>query len=266
MKLETRVAWAGWDEHRFMGRAVFGDLAGRQSFASLCVLAVTGRAPTAAEVRALDALAGVLSVADPRIWPLKLVRVGSSTGRVLTGLGAGLLAIDSDFIGPWTAGRAAADLVALRARLRRRRGAAVDATIVEHFADRPRIIGFGVPFRDVDERVFALRAQVRRLGRSRMPYWSLAERVWATLERERGDVPNIGSAMSAMLLDVNIPAALVPTVGVTLTLPTLIANAVEGAAQAPAILRALPAASIDYTGPRARSSPRAVAARRRRRA
>jgi citrate synthase len=262
MSLRTHVAWAGWDEHRFMGYDVFGELAGRQSFVALSILAITGRAPSPAQARALDALAGTVTVADPRIWPLKLVRVASSSGSSLAGLAAGLLAIESDFIGPWTSRGAAADLVALRARVRDKRGAALDTAILRYFEGRGRIIGFGVPFRDVDERVVGVRAQLRRLRRTHLPHWVLAERVWATLRRARRLEPNIGSALSAALLDLDIAPEHTPAVSVVLGLPTLIANAIEGASQAPAALRALPEASIAYVGPRPRRSPRAAVKRR----
>ena len=60
-----------------------------------------------------------------------------------------------------------------------------------------------------------------------------------------------------MLLDLGFDVRQVSVMGHMLILPTIVANAVEGAAQAPAILRCLPDDAIDYNGPPPRLSERA---------
>ncbi len=76
----TRVGHAGWNDHRHFGKWVFSELAGNTSTAGLIALAATGRLPDESACGMLDDIAVILTVADPRIYPLKLVRLASSFG------------------------------------------------------------------------------------------------------------------------------------------------------------------------------------------
>jgi len=262
--IRTRVAWAGWDQHYFFGHDVFDDLAGQASYTALTALAVTGKLPSSGTVQLLDALAATVTIADPRIWPLKLTRTVASMGRAIPAWAAGMLSLDSEVIGPWTTEAVCHDLVSVEKLLRRATPARCPELVERHFRERKRIIGFGVPFRKVDERVGAIREQIIRLGRQRLRYWQSAETLWSALRESRGIEPNVSSAVAAALLDADFAPAHLPMLTVALTQQTLLANAVEGAAEPAAELRRLPADMIRYVGPPPRKSPRALAAERRR--
>jgi citrate synthase len=213
----------------------------------------------------LDAIAGTVTIADPRIWPLKLTRTVGAMGRCIPAWAAGMLCLDSEAIGPWTTEAVCKDLVAVERLLRRSRPATYAARIEAYFGERKRIIGFGVPFRKVDERVEAIRAQVTRLRRSHLRYWQVAETLWATLRAQRGIEPNVSSAVAAALLDAGFSAQHLPMLTVALTQQTLLANAVEAAQEPAAELRRLPEHMVRYVGPPPRQSPRALAKKRRKR-
>src|SRR5262249_2861665 len=93
-RLVTRVGRALWGDNRFRGFSVGDELAGATDLWSLVALAVGHRPLGADECAILDDLAACGCAADPRIWPLKAVRLGSAYGRFTPGLVAGLLAID----------------------------------------------------------------------------------------------------------------------------------------------------------------------------
>ena len=114
----TRVARAGYEEHRFFSWGVFGELTGRETLSGLVAMAVSGRRLDPGEVAMLDDIAAVLTVADPRIWPLKVGRLAASYGGALEGLAAGILSLDCLYVGGYrTTPTAARMLLELAARL-----------------------------------------------------------------------------------------------------------------------------------------------------
>jgi len=89
--VRTRTAHMGWDEHRYFGRAVFGDLTGKESLTYLMALSILGRELPRDCYPVLDDAACSLTLADPRIWPLKLTRLVASYGSTVPAAAAGLL-------------------------------------------------------------------------------------------------------------------------------------------------------------------------------
>lgn len=71
---------------------------------------------------------------------------------------------------------------------------------------------------------------------------------------------NIAAATAAVFLDVGFSPSQIGSLGPVLLLPNYLANAVEGAEQAPLILQRLPTEAIDDQTPSPRLSPRARAA------
>lgn len=261
--LTTRVGRACGDDNHFHGHAVAGELCGRESVTGLIALAVLGRRLDEDEKAVLDDLAVVMTVADPRIWPLKLVRVVSSYGRALPALAAAQLCIEDALIGHWTTGAAAAQLAQLREALGTR-AADDDAVAMEVervFASGRRLMGFGVPFREQDERVVALRRCLAARGRIDRPHFRLFERVAQAVYTQKKLSPNIGVAVGAACLDLGATPRQASLLSVALGQTDYLANAVEGAAQAAPILRELPQAHVRYVGKPPRQSPRATAAR-----
>lgn len=259
LTVPTRVARAGWREHFHYGHRVFAELAGDASYTELIALAVTGRRPSKEAAAVLDDMAAAMTIAEPRIWPMKVSRLVSSYGRTVPAALAGALCFESELIGPWTTAQTARQLEALSEAV----GEDLDdATVAREakamLAARGKLVGFGVPFRPADERVAALSACVERRGRADRRYWRLSRALWAALRESKGLEPNISSALAAAGLDLGLSPDELAPLTVALLHHIFWANAVEGAAQRPAVLRRLPDARVDYVGAPPRRSPRAT--------
>jgi hypothetical protein len=135
--------------------------------------------------------------------------------------------------------------------------ARIDAAVTDHLARTKRLAGYGVPFRDRDERQDALRERVMQRGWQERPFWRLQEAFSRRVHEARGLAPNAGAGASALLLDMGFTVPQVPAIMTVLMQNNFVANAVEGAAQAPAVLRSLPPEAVSYAGPPNRRSPRA---------
>jgi hypothetical protein len=256
--LRTRVGHAEWGDNRFRGYSVAEDLAGQESFIGLLALGISGRRLNQEECGMLDDLGVVMTVADPRIWPLKLTRIVSSYGGCLAALAAGQLALEEAFVGHYTTGQAAQMLVRARQALGQR-ALELDC-VVKHceqlLAAGSRLIGVGVPFRPVDERVTMLTERVRARGRDLLPYWQFLQVFSRALELVKNLKPNIGLGAAAVCLDLGLSAAQSAILVSFLGQSDFLANAVEGAAQRAAPLQQLGSEHIRYVGPPERVSPR----------
>lgn len=257
--IRTRVGRSLTGDYDHFGLRVFRDLAGRTSYLGLIAFSITGRRLSHSDEQVLDDLAVSSHVPEPRVWPIKLSRLGAACGRAMPGFLCGSIALDCDLVGGRVSEDAAALLVELRAHLDRTTDD--DSSIVSFLKGRQRLIGFGVPLREVDERVVSVRACLERRDRANGAYWTLAERLWRLVKRERGVEANIIGATAAICLDLGFaPREVVPMAAILLQ-PTLLANAVAGAVESPEELRCLPPDAVRYVGPPARESPRAIAAK-----
>lgn len=258
--LPTRVGHLGRDDHRYCGFGSLTELIGHESYAGTLSLAVGGRRLSPDEAAALDDLACALSCADPRIWPLKMIRVAASYGGIFLPHAAGQMVLENDVIGTWTIRLGAQGLLDLRAAIGDQ---ADDDEVVTREVDRylerhHRLVGYGVPFRETDERLVALRARVEATGRAALPHWRLQDAVARVMLRDRKLRPNIGAGAAALLLDMGFDATQAGLMTVFVNQNVFVANAYEGALQAPAALRSLPADAAAYAGPPPRRSPRAA--------
>lgn len=255
--LKTRVARAAHGDNRYFDAWVNADLlAGGATMTELAALAATGRRPTSEQTRVLDDLAVAVTVADPRIWPLKLTRVVGAYGSKYAAYAAGALGMDEALMSVEITSRTAARLEALApvaARLD-------DDGLVEHLAEawpERRPPGFGVPGRSADERVTGLVARMTACGRSERPYFALFSRVAELMRARRGLEVNLTLIFAAIALDLGFAPPQVGPLAWATSLNAFLANAVEGAAQAPDVLRQLPASMVRYEGRAPRTSPRA---------
>lgn len=256
----TRVAALGFPEHRFRGHAVFGELVGHESTSSLIALAVAGRRLTAEEAGLLDDIAASTLVGDPRIWPLKLIRIVASYGGVLAGYAAGHMAIEGDRIGPPITRYAAEMLVEVRAAVGARIDdrAAIEAEARALLARRKRLIGYGIPFRPYDERYVVLRERLAEKGRLDLPYFRIQDILSEVVRAERGLSPNAGIGIAALMLDMGFSPAELAAIFHFINQPVFIANAYEAGTQPSPELRSLPTDAILYAGRGPRRSPRAI--------
>lgn len=258
----TKVAREEYDDHRYRGYSLFHELLGSETIASLLGLAISGRRLGPDETKMLDDLAVAVCVADPHIWLLKPTRIVAALGNTLPALAVGAVCMEDATLGPWTSVAAARLFVELSAIVERRRldVAAVDAAldrIASNQSNKRVLPGFGVPLRETDERVVALRARVRSNGREHCPYWKLFERTATLLENERGLRPNIASAFAAVGLDLGFDPKQIGSLGASVALlGCFLPNAVEEAELQSATLRKIPRRFVRYRGQPPRVSPR----------
>ena len=103
----------------------------RESFVGLLFLALAGRRPDENERGLLEDIAVAMTVAYPRIWPLKLGRLASSYGGCLAAVAAITVCLEGAYIGHWTSLKAAQLLIdaghALGPLTRTRRAWGLDA-------------------------------------------------------------------------------------------------------------------------------------------
>lgn len=255
----TRSAHWGWEEHRYFGHRVFGELAGQESWTGLMALSILGRRLPPDCCAVLDDAACALTLADPRIWPLKLTRVVASYGAMIPALCAGMLMENEARIGPWAFLEAARVLRELHEKLD---GDSSDAARVQrvvgaYLADHPFIWGFGTPFRSRDERLVAFRACMQRRDKNTLPYYRTMEAVATAVKQAKHAEPNIGVALAAVLLDMGLAPDQIGALVVAMMQHMFFAHAVEGAANAATALRELPPAYVSYRGRERRTSPRA---------
>ncbi len=248
--LKTSVSRAEHGENQFRGYAVGRELAGRVSHWFAVALAVGHRGLDDVGVGLFDDIAVCTLSADPHIWPLKVTRLATCYGALVPGLAAGMLSTSGGIIGWGTYEPAARMLVRLAEADDIR--PALDA----ERRDTRHLPGFGVAFRDEDERAVMLKRCVRRRNMDRGRYWQTMLRADEYLRSLRAPV-NIGGATTAILLDLGFTPEQMQPIILSMLVPNYLANAVEGAAQAPAILRQLPAHTIEDRTPPPRKSPRA---------
>jgi citrate synthase len=127
------------------------------------------------------------------------------------------------------------------------------------FSNRSFIPGFGVPYRDNDERVPPMWRCLRRRGRDGLAFVQLFAMVGEFLEKERGIKPNIAGLTAAICLDIGFTAEEIGTLLIAFGMHMFVANAHEGARQSTAALQQLPEEYIRYVGRPPRTSPRALA-------
>ena len=258
--IKTHVAWTGWDDHKFCGSWAFAELMGSETYTGLLALSITGRRLPREGCAMLDDMAGAMTLAEPRIMAPKAVRLAAAFGGTLSACCVANLCLEGDVVGPWTTRKAAQNLLALGSALEGRLSdpEAVRRETLALLAAKKRLVGFGVPFRPYDERLRALARCVEKRQRDRLPFWTLQVLISDVLRSEKGLEPNIGLGTAAVCLDLGLsPEEIAPLV-VALNQHLIYANAVEGARQAPAVLRHLPDHCIDYVGKPPRKSARAL--------
>lgn len=241
---------AGWTDHRHFGHSLFEELAGNVSSTGLIVLAATGKKIGKDSCHMLDDVAAILTVADPRIYPLKLVRLATSYGDPLAGLSAAVAAMQGAIVGPQISQDAACFLSEVADELGDEPldSPSLHRIIDGHFEKKGRISGFGVPFREEDERATALSRRVSSRGRTEGRYWKLQEAIARIVLESRNLACNVGLPVAGLSLDLGFRPEHLSALYTGLTINVFLANAVEGAHQAPAVLRRLPQSSIEYRG------------------
>jgi hypothetical protein len=257
----TRTAYWAFDEPRFIGHRVFEELAGHESWTGMFALSIFGRRLEPELCGVLDDAAGVLTLADPRIWPLKLTRVVGSYGGMLAALSAGVLAENEARIGPWACVDASKVLCQLHAELDGHQDdpVRVREVLAAYRKEHRFVWGFGTPYRGKDERVIAFRKCMESRGRHRLPYYRTMEAVALAMKEATNAEPNIGGVLSSALLDMGLAPPDVAAMVTALVSHCFFAHAIESSAAPNLTLRELPLEYVSYCGREPRVSPRARA-------
>ena len=245
----STVGLAQWGESRFRGYAVCAELAGRVDYWRAFALAL-GKPPlTDSQVHSLDCLASVTLAVDPRVWPHKLVRLVASYGEPLPALAAYHYILHANSLGLRNAAKCAEMLQEVAAA-----GVGATASAFLPMLRRGRLPGFGVPFRDTDERLDAL---CTALGSDSGPHLKLLGELSELAFAEKKIRPNLIAGYAAVALDSGFAPHEVQWLVLPLVLPAYLANALEGAAQQHDSMLRLGADDLAYRGPPPRRSPRA---------
>jgi hypothetical protein len=255
--LITRVAHCGYGDTEFCGYNVRRDLVGKSGYWNSISLALDGPRLSSDQEAVLDGLAVASLNADPRVWPLRLARLLASYGSVSIGVAGSIIAMEGGFVAGPAIGGAAQLLVELGNITER---GALEAEVSRRLEAGHRLMGYGVPNRDRDERVLALMPLVDKHNLAAGHFWQLAHSVEAVAVTKKQSLKlNIGAASSAIYLDMGFHPEQIGMLATLMLLNNIVANAHEGATQAEPMLLELPREFVTYYGPASRLSPRAIA-------
>lgn len=239
------------DDNRFCGAAVFGELADRVATPIDLLALAFGAPPLDAEDReVLRCLALCLTSPDARVWPLKMTRILAAHGNPYAGFFGAQLGNVSDKMGPGTTSFAAESLEWIAARAAEH---GIAAAVAAHAAERGRLAGFGVPFRKHDERLLGLHRLLAGHRATRGAMWQLHVQIIELVRAELGLEPNLVFPMTALLLDLGLPARRIGLFVSIVMAHTFAAHALEAADQDGPELRRLPDEVIEYRGRSRRS-------------
>jgi hypothetical protein len=259
--IPTRVGLSGERDSRFCGKSVNHDLLGCSTPLEMVALYFLKRLPTERERLSLCALSAVLAAADPRIWPLKLARLSACHGSSFGGIAGGLLGLVGNSLGPQSTREAAEMLWSISKKKESSLGNEADSiTAVRKEISRRRYVpGFGVPYRNFDQRLTVLDNEMRRLGRHELPFYRLEGVVRKVVSEQYPELaPNVSLGGAALCLDIGFLPEDTATLVLWLVSQTYFCNAAEEASLRSPGLRDLGETSIDYLGEPPRPSPREV--------
>lgn len=244
----TRVGTIVDGDNRYFGRSVFAEWSQQTNSASDVLLLALGLPAITDQGREVLRLIALCATSpDARVWPLKLTRLLASRGDPLAGYFGAQLITAGKLMGPGAAVEAARGLAWILAELDDDADDADLAVATRAWCARRgnRFGGFGVPFRDVDERRAGLLRIVGDGPIARGRHWQLHERVVAAMRPQQ---PNCVISFAAMLLDIGVaPERAGIAVSVCMA-HTFLAHAIEAAVLDGATAHDLPRAAIDYRG------------------
>jgi hypothetical protein len=227
---------------------------GKSGFWNTISLGLGGPHLTATQEQIFDELAVASLNPDPRIWPLKVARLLATCGSPIVGLAGALIALEDGYIGPPAMGAAAAAQVELQ---RFAEQGDLEQEIHRRLDNGVRIMGFGVPNRDEDERILAARGLVDAHDLSKGRFWRLMVAIEAVTLSSKSLRANIGAATAAIFLDMGFDPKQIGVLSTLMLLNNILANAYEGTERTEETLREVPRDLVHYAGPPHRLSPRA---------
>ncbi|QQR89070.1 MAG: hypothetical protein IPJ88_12710 [Myxococcales bacterium] len=259
--IKTKVGFSDLEkgENWYFGYPVLAELAGRTSLTGLSVLASHGKQLSLSELRVIDDIATVNTTPDPRIWPLKLVRLVASYGHTLPAFACISLGLESVAIGPWEYGTAAEFLLVVDRALgdSEPSDSAIKQIAQAHMLKHGRLPGFGVPMRPVDERVPVLRkCLLDNSMRHEKRYWKLFERLSLVVRESFRIQAHISGASAAAMLDIGLSPRTISLASVLSYQHVFMAHADEGAQQSLSSLCVIELDKLEFNCPEHRVSDR----------
>jgi len=248
-----RTAISTANEHAIVvrGKDLCRDLIGKTSFTDYFFLLLTGRMPTPAATRVLDAT--LVAIAEHGLVPsvqASRMTFAAAPDALQGAVAAGILGCGSVILGASeTAGRMFDEIH------RRAAGgdlrAACRAVLTEYREARRAIPGYGHPLhKERDPRVAALFAAAREAGAD-MQFTELAETVEEVIPEVVGKELklNVSAAIPAVLLGVGFPVAALRGIPILARTAGLIAHLHEEAQQPSGFALSYQASrEVDYTG------------------
>jgi citrate synthase len=247
--IKTKVGKALFVDHIFCGYSVARELLETETFWSTLSMAVGGRRLSASESQLFDKISTVVLGADPRIWPLKISRLVSSFGSTYAGVSGVYMALEGSNYGPF--------VMAAASRMIKE---CVDSSdykkvLRQLFDNKLKIPGFGVPIREMDERVLAIRGYVKKTDLAGK-YLNTLEDMEDFLLETKGLRVNIGGYLSALLLDFGYQPEQIGILGPVSVFVSLVANSYEESVQQNPQIQYLREDDLEYVGPAKRTSER----------
>jgi citrate synthase len=203
----TRICGYDADTISIRGKDLVNDLIGKMGFTEMILFQLTGRKPSAAQVRILDAV--LVTIMEHGLVPSAAVSRLTLYGAPESFQGAvaaGLLGVGDRFAG--TASACAALLEELAAVPPSRRAAKAEALVAQHRERKRPIPGFGHPVhRKVDPRVSRLLGIARKAG-TRGRYLHALKALETAVDNAYDGklVTNVSAAIGAALGEAGVPS------------------------------------------------------------
>lgn len=244
----TRVGQIIDGDNRFFGRSALEEWPREIACASDALLVSLGISEiTPGHREVMRVLTIALTSPDARVWPLKLTRLLASYGDALAGYFGAQLVTAGQIMGPGAGTAAALGLARIASEVGTDPTDAAVARAVASWRERSggRCAGFGIPFRDVDERRVGIIRLLAGGPITRRPHWRLHEQVVLAMQPAP---PNCAITAAAMLLDLGVAADRVGIALTTVMSHVFLAHALEAAEQDGARAHALPVDRIEFRG------------------
>lgn len=194
-------------DHEVRGQMLFRDLLGKKSFFQVAALEIGGVELSERDAELLSHCGVVTQLADPRIWPLTVVRRIAARGG---GLAAAFVGGMATLVNRHMTVLPVAGFMNVLDRLeaRRREGHSVAQSVDDMLARREKIPGVGRPVIPIDERVGPKLELLARYGRADGPSVSIAREVDSIIGARKGLRVNSAGFQGALLRDLGFtPAA-----------------------------------------------------------
>ena len=212
----TRIGTPTSDTKRFRmrGKDVLTEILGHKSFTEAFYFIVSGREPTAGEVRILDACMIILM--DHGLTPNALVArlvADSTPGDVQVPLAAGLLMVGNKFVGTMAgAGQILND--AMNHDGDKRQWLA--ETVASYRAQKRFIPGFGHPYYKPEDPRAARLFEIAREGGAKGDYIELVQMLGEEIDKAAGRhlTLNVTGALGAVLNEIGFPVDVMRSVAV----------------------------------------------------